>query len=132
MNKCLVRLLAIGVAGLSASPASGAQGFLDYASVVKVEPIVESHPVQVNRRLCEVPRGSSEMPIAVHIGEDIRRQRRRWEAHPDCRVVEEQAYRKRIVGYWVTYDYGGRIGAKRLSYDPGPRVPVTVNLTPVR
>jgi len=124
--------LAIGLAGVAGQALSGPHSFGDYASVVKVEPIVESRPVQVTRRLCEEPPSSSAAPIAAHIGEDIRRQMRRWEAGPECRVVREPGYRKRIVGYWVTYDYGGRTRVKRLRYDPGHRLPVSVRLTPLR
>ena len=132
MNRRMVTVLAISLAGATGPTVSGPQRFQDYASVVKVEPIVESRPVQVSRRRCEAPPRSSYAVIAARIGQDIRRQMHRWEAQPDCWVVQEQDYRERIVGYWVTYDYGGRTGVKRLSYDPGLLVPVTVSLTPSR
>jgi hypothetical protein len=131
MNKGLVTSLAITLAGVTGQALAGPYRFRDYASVRNVEPIVESQPVRVTRRLCEDSPANADAPIAARIGDDIRRQIRRWEAEPVCRVVRERAYRKRIVGYWVTYDYGGRTGVRRLSYDPGRRVPVRVNLTPL-
>lgn len=48
-----------------------------------------------------------------------------------CQVVESTRYERRIDGYDVTYRYHGETYHTRMPYDPGPRVPVHVEVTPV-
>jgi uncharacterized protein YcfJ len=45
-----------------------------------------------------------------------------------CNTVSE--YRDEIRGYDVRYTYNGREYATRLSYDPGPTIPINVDVRP--
>ena len=45
-----------------------------------------------------------------------------------CRVVDN--WEDRITGYRVAYEYHGRSYTTMLSYDPGPRLPVRVQVEP--
>ena len=45
-----------------------------------------------------------------------------------CRVVSES--REEIRGYDVRYSYNGREYSTRLSYDPGPTMPINVDVRP--
>jgi uncharacterized protein YcfJ len=45
-----------------------------------------------------------------------------------CRYVPET--RDRVVGYDVRYEYNGREFRTRLAYDPGPEMPVNVEVRP--
>jgi uncharacterized protein YcfJ len=45
-----------------------------------------------------------------------------------CRMVPET--RDRVVGYDVKYEYNGRTFQARLAYDPGPEMPVNIEVRP--
>src|SRR4051812_22763799 len=45
-----------------------------------------------------------------------------------CRYVPET--RERVVGYDVRYEYNGREFRTRMAYDPGPEMPVNVEVRP--
>ena len=45
-----------------------------------------------------------------------------------CNVVEE--YREEVRGYDVRYTYNGREYLTRLAYDPGPTLPISVDVRP--
>jgi uncharacterized protein YcfJ len=45
-----------------------------------------------------------------------------------CRTVDN--WESRISGYRVTYEYQGRAYSTMLPYDPGPQLPVHVNVEP--
>jgi uncharacterized protein YcfJ len=45
-----------------------------------------------------------------------------------CRMTDH--FESRITGYRVAYEYGGRTYTTVLPYDPGPRLPVRVNVEP--
>ncbi len=49
-----------------------------------------------------------------------------------CRVVEEVAQRRELVGYDVEYRYRGDVFMSRLDYDPGSRLRVRIGITPAR
>lgn len=51
---------------------------------------------------------------------------------PRCRTVSESRYEERVDGYDVTYRYGDRTYTTRMPYDPGNRIPVRVDIAPVR
>jgi uncharacterized protein YcfJ len=70
--------------------------------------------------------------VAATIGEDIRRQSRRWQQQHRCRNITEQRASEHITGYRVTYRYGGETQTTRLSYDPGEQMPVNVSLSPMK
>lgn len=47
-----------------------------------------------------------------------------------CRTVVDSHYEQRPDGYDVAYRYGGQTYHTRLSYDPGPQLPINVSVTP--
>ena len=49
-----------------------------------------------------------------------------------CRTVSDSRYEDRLEGYDVTYRYQGQVYNTRLPYDPGNRLPVRVEVSPVR
>ena len=104
-----------------------------YAAVLKVEPVIETRYVPVTHRVCAEPDDTAREfnEIAATIGEDIRSQSRLWQQQYRCRTVTEQRAREHITGYRVTYRYGGETDTTRMSYDPGERMSVNVNLSPM-
>ena len=123
-----VLLLAWVMSGLA-----NAVEYRAYAPVLNVEPIVETRYEPVTRRVCTEPDATARefSEVASTIGEDIRHQARLWQQQRRCRNVTEQRAREHITGYRVTYRYGGETDTALLSYDPGERVPVNVNLIPM-
>ena len=123
-----VLLLAWAMGGLA-----NAVDYQAYAPVVSVEPVIETRYEPVSRQVCTEPDAAARefSEVAATIGEDIRRQARLWQQQQRCRTVTEQRAREDITGYRVTYKYGGRTDTTRLSYDPGERMPVNVNLSPL-
>lgn len=51
---------------------------------------------------------------------------------PRCTSYSETRYEDRIDGYDVTYRYNGRTYNTRMPYNPGSRIPVDVQVSPVR
>jgi uncharacterized protein YcfJ len=47
-----------------------------------------------------------------------------------CRVVQDFADERRLVGYDVQYRYRGYVFMSRLDYDPGDRLRVRVSIVP--
>lgn len=101
--------------------------FPDSARVLSVNPVMETVPSLVSRRICRPPEGSAA--IAGSVGRDILRQRRRWSLEGRCETVQEQGYRQRIDGYRVTYRYAGHTSSTYLDHDPGQRLPVRVMIS---
>jgi uncharacterized protein YcfJ len=48
-----------------------------------------------------------------------------------CEVHYRDSWDERIDGYRVTYEYGGRDYTTRMPYDPGERVRIRVDVTPL-
>ena len=119
--------------GLTSGLANAVE-YKTFAPVLKVEPIIETRYEPVTRELCTEPDDSAREynNIAASIGEDIRRQVRLWQQQHSCRTVTEQRARETVVGYRVTYRYGGETATTRLSYEPGERMPVNVSLSPLK
>lgn len=76
--------------------------------------------------------------IGGAIGNNISHERERQRGnYGDERLVErcEVRYRdswdERIDGYLVTYEYGGRDYTTRMPYDPGERVRIRIDVTPL-
>jgi len=103
------------------------------APVLAVEPVTETRYEPETRRVCVEPdsRAREFRVVAASIGEDMRQQARQWQQQQHCRDVTEQRAHEQVVGYRVTYRYGGEIETTRLSYDPGEHIPVTVSLSPL-
>ena len=125
-------MLALLLAWLASGSAHAVE-YRAFAPVLKVEPIIETRYEPVTREVCTAPDESAREfnKVAASIGEDIRRQVRLWQQQHSCRNVTEQRARERVVGYRVTYRYGGETATTRLSYDPGERMPVNVSLSPL-
>ncbi|TDU32084.1 uncharacterized protein YcfJ [Panacagrimonas perspica] len=49
-----------------------------------------------------------------------------------CETKTDYRTEQRIDGYDVAYRYGGRVYNTTMPYDPGARIPVDVNVRPVR
>jgi uncharacterized protein YcfJ len=49
-----------------------------------------------------------------------------------CQTVTDYRTEQRVEAYDVQYRYGGRIYNTTMPYDPGNRIPVDVNVRPVR
>jgi len=49
-----------------------------------------------------------------------------------CEVTERTTYEEELVGYDVTYRYKGRLFTTRTDERPGDRIPVSVDVRPVR
>lgn len=88
-------------------------------------------------------RGRHRAPITiagtlagVGIGHSMARQRNDYYAERVsyrrvCQVVHGTRYERQMDGYDVTYRYRGETYHTRLPYDPGPRLRVQVDVTPV-
>ncbi|MGD2074448.1 MAG: hypothetical protein PVI91_07640 [Gammaproteobacteria bacterium] len=131
MKRGLQRIILLCLSGAPAAAPAGA--FRSYATVVEVQPVVETYYEPVSRTLCADPDPAAREltePSAT-IGEDIRRQVRLWQAQRTCRTVTESAARERVTAYRVTYRYRGYTSTTLLSYHPGDRLPVNVSLSPL-
>lgn len=127
-QRILALLLPLTMWPVSAPPATAA-GYRDYASVVKVEPIVNGEYRTRMHRVCP-PAAQPEPLVAASIGVEVRQQARRWAQDLQCRMLPQRQYEQRIDGYWVTYVYGGATQVRRMSRDPGKKLPVEVLLSP--
>lgn len=125
------RLIALLVVLLTGIPVQAVE-FQDYAPVLRVEPVMETHYEPVSERVCTAPDNSArDFSITANsIAADVRQQTRLWQAQQTCRMVTRQRVRQEVVAYRVTYRYGEETQTTRLSYDPGRRMPVTVSLSP--
>lgn len=70
------------------------------------------------------------------IGHDVGRRNRgdddiRYGTRQVCTVVHQEHQEDRLVGYQVTYRYGGETYSTRLDHDPGDMLRVRVHVTPV-
>ena len=110
-----------------------AEAFRSYATVVDVQPIVETVYTTVSREVCTDPHGGTRdfTPLASSIGEDIRRQQALWQAQRSCTTLTDKQPRERVTGYRVTYRYRGYTSTTRLAYHPGERMPVNIRLAPL-
>jgi uncharacterized protein YcfJ len=124
MTTCMLLLL-------TSVPAHAVE-FQDYAPVLNVEPVMETHYEPYTEHVCTGPDNRSRdfSVTATSIGSDVRQQARLWQAQQTCRTVRQQRVRQQVVAYRVTYRYGEETQTTRLSYDPGERMPVTVSLSP--
>ena len=110
-----------------------AEVFQSYATVVNVQPIVETTHAPVTRQVCCEPdsRAHVSRPLAATIGADVREQKRVWKEQTSCTTVTELQPRQRVTAYRVTYRYRGHTRTTRLSYHPGERIPVNVRVSPL-
>ena len=131
MKRKLQPLLLLCICGITG--AADAKAFQTYATVVDVQPIVETVYQPVTRSVCTDPDDASRKftEVSATIGEDIRQQNRLWQALRSCRTITERQARERVTAYRVTYRYRGYTSTTRLSYHPGDRMPVNVSLSPL-
>ena len=107
--------------------------FRSYATVLDVQPIVETSYEPVSRSVCSDPdrAGRKHTEVSSTIGADIQGQIRLWQTQRACTTVTEKRARDRVTAYRVTYRYRGYTATTRLSYHPGERIPVNVRLSPL-
>jgi len=131
MKRKMQPLLLLCVWGTTGSALAGA--FQTYATVVNVQPIVETVYEPVTRRVCTDPVGASRefTELSASIGEDIRRQNRLWQTQRSCTSITESQPREQVTAYRVTYRYRGYTSTTQLSYHPGDRMPVNISLSPL-
>ena len=84
-----IRQLPVLLFAWTMGSAAHAVDFQAYAPVVNVEPVIETRYEPVTRRVCSEPDAAAREfgAIAATIGEDIRRQARRWQEQQRCRTV---------------------------------------------
>lgn len=71
--------------------------------------------------------------LGASIGRDASRDKNRevhYEQARRCETVDEVEYEERVVGYDVTYRYGGETRTARMDRDPGNSLRVRVDVTP--
>lgn len=71
--------------------------------------------------------------LGASIGRDVSRRGEtevRYEREQRCETVDEVEYEERVVGYDVTYRYGGETRTARMDHDPGNSLRVRVDVTP--
>ncbi|MDA1076076.1 MAG: hypothetical protein O3A63_15145, partial [Proteobacteria bacterium] len=71
------------------------------------------------------------------VGADISRRNRNhyedgYRVEHVCRVVEEYVSEQVVTGYDVTYEYAGETYTSHMETDPGRKLRVRVNVTPVQ
>lgn len=110
-----------------------AASFRGYATVIDVEPIETTFPVPVTRQVCHEPGELMHLsqPFAATIADDIRRQITEWRQLSSCSTVTDTETLTKITGYRVTYRYREQIRTTRLSYHPGGRLAVNVDVAPL-
>jgi uncharacterized protein YcfJ len=66
------------------------------------------------------------------VGHNVASQDDGYYAGPErhCRMVQDAAEERRIIGYDVQYRYRGDVYMSRLDYDPGERMRVRVSVAP--
>ncbi|MCP3666660.1 MAG: hypothetical protein GY696_29860 [Gammaproteobacteria bacterium] len=101
--------------------ASADEWFEDQAQVLDVEPIEEVIYERETVQFCEQGRYSETESISA----DMQGQLLRWQR---CDTKRENVRHNRIVGYWVTYRYAGETEVRRMDYDPGDRLAVSVSV----
>lgn len=128
MRRTLLALL------IGAAPgATPAEALRSYATVLDVQPVVETWYEPVTRQSCTEPTRADHQPseLADTIGADIRAELGRWRALRSCTTVTEREPRERVTAYRVTYRYRGHTATTRLDHHPGDRLPVNVRLAPL-
>lgn len=130
-----IRIATVFVATLVTASAESRdyRSFRDYATVLNVEPVIETSYEPATRTVCDerTEIAVEVVPLASTIGEDIRRQMRFSGEQNVCRTVTERRKHQRVSGYRVTYRYDGRTSTVRYPYDPGERIAVDVGLSPL-
>jgi uncharacterized protein YcfJ len=130
MQRHLLALALLSALGPAHAPAAA---FRSYATVLDVQPVIETYYEAVTRRVCSDPHNRERefTELSATIAEDIRHQLHRWRAQRSCTTVTEREPRERVTAYRVTYRYRGYTATTRLPYHPGDRLPVNVSLSPL-
>jgi uncharacterized protein YcfJ len=130
MQRTVPALLLVYLWGMTDAAAAA---FRSYATVLDVQPIVETWYEPVTRTVCTDPDAAARefTGVATTIGADIRGQITRWQAQRSCRTVTERQPRERVTAYRVTYSFRGHAATTQLSHHPGERLPVNISLSPL-
>lgn len=122
--------------GLTPAVLLADQSVVDYADVEWARPVNRTVAVPVEETQCDPLTASEEMSggdirvidPAVGLVEAIRSESRRRPVRPRCRVVRRTDYRDEFAYYEVRYRYAGESYTRRLSYDPGERIKVRIEV----
>lgn len=101
--------------------------FHTQAQVIDIQPVFETIDASSSKAHCQRP----VRAIAGSMSEDIRLQERKQMRRFACETSAKRSRRK-ITGYWVTYEYQGHEGRRYMWEKPGSWIPVTVNLQPLQ
>ncbi len=110
-------LFCIGAVSLQAEATaqSAPQTRMEYAQVLKVEPIHQTLRAYASEEQCDPPpRVASESAKP-----------------PKCRMVRVPREFRRVIAYDVDYTHRGMKYRSRLPFDPGKRLQVKVSVMPV-
>ncbi len=126
--------------------AAGAETYYEHVPVLGVTPIVESRRVPVQEQICardkrdrtgdwtavgDVRSGRPQLSISGAVNEDKRFWAGLAAEEERCRTVRRYRQRQEIAGYRVEYAYGSERLVTRMDHDPGERIRIRVNLSPV-
>ena len=121
----LTKVLVLLLLGVTAAMGQNDRSFDARARVIDLEPVTRPVYATAAKARCQ----RSAQPIAGSMVLDIRQQERNLARQQACEVSTRSS--RRIIGYWVTYDYQGHRGRKYMSDKPGDWIPVTINLEPL-
>lgn len=123
--KPLVKILILLLLGTCAAMGQNERSFHARARVIDLEPVTRPEYAAAPETRCQQP----VLGVAGSMVLDIRRQERKLARQRACEVSTRPS--RRVVGYWVTYDYRGHQGRKYMPDKPGDWIPVSVRLEPL-
>lgn len=144
MNRSqIIVALSMGIAAIAPLAANAAYRYVDaaevrydYARVLDVDPIVDHTSRPVTKETCWREPTTYSAPSRTYYDDDGRHESAVTisdrtivggdEEH--CRTVTDLRATDRVLGYDVTYRYGGHVYRTRLDYDPGDHLRVRVNM----
>jgi uncharacterized protein YcfJ len=107
---------------------------IDYARVLRVEPVYQTLTATRMEHQCETPSGKGLTRIVGAVKDALTPgtsdDAATATSEQDCRLVQVEREFKRPIAYDVDYVYKGSKYRSRLPRDPGSRLRVRVSVTP--
>lgn len=107
---------------------------LDYARVLRVEPVYQTLKATRMEHHCESPQKEKGLSRVLGTVKDAltpgKTEKQANEADQECRLVPVEKEFKRPIAYDVDYVYKGSKYRSRLPRDPGSRLRIRVSVTP--
>ena len=107
---------------------------LDYARVLRVEPVYQTLKATRMEHHCESPQKEKGLSRVLGTVKDAltpgKAEKQADENGQDCRLVPVEKEFKRPIAYDVDYVYKGSKYRSRLPRDPGSRLRIRVSVTP--